>query len=101
MNTAASNGENLPREYPSKRYGLSVQSGCTIVCGGGYVLVDRTGIHTEAGAAQADIAADIMLAAKQLVSSERWCVPRCDQCRRRGDLACHHSTARHYGQPVH
>ena len=58
MNTAASNGENLPREYPSKQYYISVQSGCTIECGGGYVLVDRTGIHTEAGAAQADIAAD-------------------------------------------
>ena len=26
--------------------------------GGGYVLVDRTGTHTGAGAAQADIAAD-------------------------------------------
>ena len=58
MNTAASNGENLPREYPNKQYGLSVQSGCTIECGGGYVLVDRTGIHTETGAVQADIAAD-------------------------------------------
>ena len=58
VNTAASNGENLPRKYSSKQYGLSIQSGCTIVCGGGYVLVDRTGIHTEAGAAQADIAAD-------------------------------------------
>ena len=58
MSTAASDGENLPRKYPSKQYGSLVQSGCTIVCGGGYVLVDRTGIHTEAGAAQADIAAD-------------------------------------------
>ena len=100
MSIAASDGENLPREYPSKQCGLLVQSGCTIGFGGGYVLVDRTGIHTEAGVAQANIA-PIMLAAKQLVSSERWCVPRCDQCRRRGDLACHHSTARHYGQPVH
>ena len=52
MNTAASNGENLPREYPSKQYG------CTIWSGAVYVLVDRTGIHTEAGAAQADIAAN-------------------------------------------
>ena len=26
VNTAASNGENLPREYPSKQYGSSVQS---------------------------------------------------------------------------
>ena len=58
MSIAASNGENLPCEYPSEQYGSSVQSGCTIVFGGGYVLVDRTGIHTEAGAAQADIAAD-------------------------------------------
>ena len=51
MNIAASNGEKLPREYPSEQYGSSVQSGCTIVFGGGYVLVDRTGIHTEAGVA--------------------------------------------------
>ena len=58
MSTAASNGDNLPREYSSKQYGLSVQSGCTFVCGWGYVFVDRPGIHTEAGAAQADIAAD-------------------------------------------
>ena len=49
MSIVASNGENLPREYPSKQYGYSVQSGCTIGFGGGYVLVDRTGIHTEAG----------------------------------------------------
>ncbi len=26
VNTAASNGESLPREYSSKQYGLSVQS---------------------------------------------------------------------------
>ena len=26
VSTAASNGEKLPREYPSKQYGLSVQS---------------------------------------------------------------------------
>ena len=26
VNTAASNGENLPREYSSKQYGLSIQS---------------------------------------------------------------------------
>ena len=26
VNTAASNGENLPREYSSKQYGSSVQS---------------------------------------------------------------------------
>ena len=51
MSTAASDGENLPREYPSEQYDSSVQSGCTIVFGGGYVLVDRTGIHTEAGVA--------------------------------------------------
>ena len=51
MSTAASDGENLPREYPSKQCGLLVQSGCTIGFGGGYVLVDRTGIHTEAGVA--------------------------------------------------
>ena len=36
MNTAASDGENVPREYPSEQYGSSVQSGCTIVFGGGY-----------------------------------------------------------------
>ena len=26
VNTAASNGESLPREYSSKQYGLSIQS---------------------------------------------------------------------------
>ena len=26
VNTAASNGENLPREYSSKQFGLSIQS---------------------------------------------------------------------------
>ena len=25
VSTAASNGENLPRKYPSKQYGLSIQ----------------------------------------------------------------------------
>ena len=53
-----SDGENLPREYPSKQCGLLVQSGCTIGFGGGYVLVDGTGIHVEAGVAWADFAAD-------------------------------------------
>ena len=32
VSTAASNGENLPRKYPSKQYGLSVQPICTC-CG--------------------------------------------------------------------
>ena len=32
VNTAASNGENLPREYSSKQYGLSIQPICTC-CG--------------------------------------------------------------------
>ena len=52
------NSENLYRKCPCKQYGSSIQSGCTIASGEVYVLVDRTGTHTEAGAAQADIAAD-------------------------------------------
>jgi H+-transporting ATPase len=58
VDTAALTGENLPRKYPSKQYGSLIQSGCTIVSGEAYALVDKTGINTEAGAAQADIAAD-------------------------------------------
>lgn len=58
VDTAAMTGENLPRKYPSKQYGSLIQSGCTITSGEAYALVDKTGINTEAGAAQADIAAD-------------------------------------------
>lgn len=58
VDTAALTGEPIPRNYPSDEYGRSILSGCTIKEGEAYCIVRATGINTEIGKGQADIAAD-------------------------------------------
>jgi H+-transporting ATPase len=58
IDTAALTGEPLPRKYPSKEYGKKILGGTTVKQGEAYARVLKTGINTEIGAGQAEIAAD-------------------------------------------
>ena len=58
IDTAALTGEPIPRKYPSPDYGKKILGGTTIKQGEAYARVLETGIRTEIGAGQAEIAAD-------------------------------------------
>ncbi|KAJ1454003.1 hypothetical protein M885DRAFT_522476 [Pelagophyceae sp. CCMP2097] len=58
VDTAALTGESMPRKYPSAAYGREIMSGCTVMAGGAYCRVHRTGLNTEMGESMAAIAAD-------------------------------------------
>jgi len=58
VDTAALTGEPIPRKYPSAEYGTQILSGSTVKSGEAYCIVRATGVNTEIGKGQADIAAD-------------------------------------------
>mmetsp|Transcript_7920 Transcript_7920/g.24308 ORF Transcript_7920/g.24308 Transcript_7920/m.24308 type:complete len:944 (-) Transcript_7920:422-3253(-) len=51
VDTAALTGEPFPRKYPDSKGNKRVLSGCMVVSGNSYLLVQRTGIFTEMGSA--------------------------------------------------
>lgn len=51
VDTAALTGEPFPRKYPDSKGHKRLLSGCMVVSGNSYLLVQRTGIYTEMGSA--------------------------------------------------
>lgn len=51
VDTAALTGEPFPRKYPDSKGNKRLMSGCMVVSGNSYLLVQRTGIYTEMGSA--------------------------------------------------
>eukprot|EP00747_Dinoflagellata_sp_TGD_P090926 gnl/TRDRNA2_/TRDRNA2_164882_c1_seq1.p1 gnl/TRDRNA2_/TRDRNA2_164882_c1~~gnl/TRDRNA2_/TRDRNA2_164882_c1_seq1.p1 ORF type:complete len:979 (+),score=187.27 gnl/TRDRNA2_/TRDRNA2_164882_c1_seq1:173-2938(+) len=58
VDTAALTGEPIPRKYPSEAYGRLILAGSTVKSGEAYCVVRATGVNTEIGKGQADIASD-------------------------------------------
>jgi magnesium-transporting ATPase (P-type) len=58
IDTAALTGESVPRKYPSDKYGTVILGGSTVKQGEAYCSVKETGIRTEIGQGQAEIAKD-------------------------------------------
>ena len=58
IDTAALTGEPIPRKYPSQEYGTNILGGNTVKQGEAYAVVKETGVRTEIGQGQAEIAAD-------------------------------------------